>query len=73
MLDVMHKESKQLNEAQKSTIDKIKAMGNEFYCLLSEINNSTINRELSFNREFALAKTKLEEAVMWAVKGICNL
>ena len=42
-------------------IVSIKDIGQEFLDLLDT---------LPLNRELALAKTKIEEAVMWAVKGV---
>ena len=44
-------------------IEEIKEVGNDFYAMIHSLGNS---------REMEIAKLKLEECVMWAVKGICN-
>lgn len=50
-----------LTDAEKENMTKIKDMGLEFHGLVSGLGNS---------REISIAKTKIEEAVMWAVKHI---
>ena len=50
-----------LTDDEKAAMQRIKDKGVEF---LTEIAN------LGGSRELSLAKTKLEEAVMWAVKHI---
>ena len=50
-----------LSDAEKANMSAIKDKGLEFHDLVSGMGNS---------REIALAKTKIEEAVMWAVKHI---
>ena len=50
-----------LSDAEKANMSAIKDKGLEFHDLISGMGNS---------REIALAKTKIEEAVMWAVKHI---
>ena len=50
-----------LNDAEKANMSKIKDMGAEFHEFIDGIGNS---------REISLAKTKIEEAVMWAVKHV---
>lgn len=52
---------KDLNDNQKAKVAQVKEKGVELYALLGSCPAS---------RESSLAKTKLEEAVMWAVKGI---
>jgi uncharacterized protein (UPF0248 family) len=64
MRDVMNLKRQELSEDKKLSIETVKNLGNEFYAHLSD---SSIPQ----NREISLAKTKIEEAVMWAVKGIC--
>jgi len=56
-------EQKMSNEKLENEpdIEKIKKMGNNFHGYLESFPN---------NRELSLAKTRLEECVMWAVKGI---
>ena len=62
MKDVMCKVSKPLTSEQAENINTIKGLGNGFHDFLESI---------PAGREVSLAKTKLEEAVMWAVKGVC--
>ncbi len=69
--NVMRHEYKVLSEHEKQYMQRIKDAGLAFHDLCSEIglavgapNNPPGSRELS------LAKTKIEEAVMWAVKHI---
>lgn len=50
-----------LTDAEKANMQKIKDMGLEFIQFLDMFPNS---------RELSLARTKIEEAVMWAVKDI---
>ena len=51
-----------LTEAEKRDMVRIKDMGIEFI--------ATIDVCVPKGREASLAKTKIEEAVMWAVKGL---
>lgn len=53
-----------LSEEEKLQLDALKSHAQELHDVISEAT-LTMN-----GREMALAKTKLEEAVMWAVKGI---
>lgn len=50
-----------LSDAEKAQMDEIKDMGADFASKCDAIGSS---------REMSLAKTKAEEAVMWAVKHI---
>lgn len=52
---------RQLTEAEVANMNMVKSAGREFFDLVSGMPAS---------REISLAKTKIEEAVMWAVKGI---
>jgi len=61
--DVMNKNPKKLSKEQIKNIELIKNIGNGFYEMLDLLPK---------NREMSLSKTKLEEAVMWAVKGVSN-
>ncbi|PKP62743.1 MAG: hypothetical protein CVT86_07005 [Alphaproteobacteria bacterium HGW-Alphaproteobacteria-8] len=49
-----------LSDAEKHRMSAIKDMGDAF---LGEISGDQ-------GREFSIARTKMEEAVMWAVKGL---
>lgn len=59
--NVMRHEYKVLSEEEKFLMKEIKDNGKEFHDLIDSMNPS---------REVSLAKTKVEEAVMWAVKHI---
>ena len=59
--NTMRHQYRVLNDAEKANMQKIKDMGFGFHDFISGIGNS---------REMAIAKTKIEEAVMWAVKHI---
>ena len=50
-----------LTDAEKANMAAIKDKGLEFHALVTGLGKS---------REISLAVTKIEEAVMWAVKGI---
>jgi hypothetical protein len=50
-----------LSDAEKANMQAIKDQGLKFHELVSGLGNS---------REISIAKTKVEEAVMWAVKHI---
>lgn len=55
---------RELNQEEKERLEVIKTKAQELYELFAPL---TPNNDL---RQLALAKTKLEESVMWAVKGI---
>lgn len=61
--DVMRagKPLRALSEAEIANLNTVKAAGREFFDVVASMPAS---------REVSLAKTKIEEAVMWAVKGI---
>lgn len=61
--DVMSAEPRKLSLEELASIEEIKEVGNDFYAMLHSLGDS---------REIEMAKLKLEECVMWAVKGICN-
>lgn len=50
-----------LSDAEKANMTMVKDMGLSFHAFIDGLGNS---------REISLAKTKVEEAVMWAVKHI---
>lgn len=50
-----------LSDDEKAAMLKIKDMGLDFHTFVAGLGNS---------RELSVAKTKIEEAVMWAVKHI---
>lgn len=59
--EVMRRTPRDLDEGEKYNVDLIKQMGETFVSRCDSIGSS---------REMSLAKTKMEEAVMWAVKAI---
>lgn len=66
--NVMRHEYRVLTDDEKLWMKQIKDSGLEFHTLLVAIERATQQR----SRELSIAKTKLEEAVMWAVKHITN-
>jgi hypothetical protein len=59
--NVMRHQYRVLSDAEKEQMQAIKDKGLELHNLLESIGGS---------REISLAKTKIEEAVMWGVKHI---
>lgn len=59
--NTMRSQYRVLSDAEKDRVDNIKTMGEVFFNYLGEMDST---------RELAIAKTKIEEAVMWAVRSI---
>lgn len=59
--NTMRHQYKVLNDAEKVNMQSVKDQGLAFHGFIESLGNS---------REISLAKTKIEEAVMWAVKHI---
>lgn len=59
--NTMRHQYKVLSDAEKANMLQVKDMGLAMHEFLGSLGNS---------RELSLAKTKVEEAVMWAVKHI---
>lgn len=59
--NTMRHQYKILTEAEKAQMVKIKDMGLMFDVFINTLPSK---------REYSIAKTKMEEAVMWAVKGL---
>lgn len=59
--NVMRHEYRVLSESEKALMQRIKDDGLALYEFLDSLGNS---------RELSLAKTKVEEAVMWSVKHL---
>lgn len=75
MVDIFRKTYKPLNEDEKREIDSIKDLAQEMYEIIDMVSTVTLGdtKEKAYDqRALALAKTKLEESVMWAVKGISS-
>lgn len=64
MADTFRKEYTPLTDQQKAIMMKVKEQAEVLLNLFDEANTPNSGREI------ALAKTKLEESIMWAVKGI---
>lgn len=62
--NVMRHEYRVLSDSEKQTMQAIKDKGLELYDLIESIGQS---------RELSIAKTKTEEAVMWAVKALLSV
>ena len=62
--NAMRHEYRVLSEGEKAQMMTLKDIGLEF---ITAVTNAIPN-----TREGSLAKTKMEEAVMWAVKGLTN-
>lgn len=61
--NTMRHQYKVLNDAEKANMVQIKDMGLAMHEFVGSLGNS---------REVSLAKTKIEEAVMWSVKHIID-
>ena len=59
--NVMRHEYRVLSGLEKAQMQSIKDLGLEFHDLLGQ---------LGYSRELAIAKTRIEEAVMWGVKHL---
>lgn len=59
--NAMRHQYRVLNETEKAVMVRIKDTGLDFILLLNEVPNG---------RERSIAITKIEEAVMWAVKAL---
>ena len=59
--NTMRHQYRVLSDSEKANMQMIKDMGLAFHNFISGVGNS---------REMSVAKTKIEEAVMWAVKHI---
>lgn len=62
--NIFRKEYKELSDEDKRHVGDVKDKANELYHLFPK------NGDKGANREIAIAITKLEESVMWAVKGM---
>lgn len=61
--NVMRHEYRVLTDKEKATMKAVKDLGMSFHNMIADLGNT---------REVSIAKTKVEEAVMWAVKHITN-
>jgi len=65
-MDTFRKEYKPLTDEQKKWMEEVKTKADELLLAIDKPRNA----EFAGNREIALAKTNLEQSIMWAVKGI---
>lgn len=64
MSDLFRKEYRELSDTEKSMMERIKV---EAEALVTSFDFASTEAS---GREFALARTKLEECIMWAIKGL---
>jgi hypothetical protein len=64
MTDVFRKSYKPVSVEMSSFVIKLKEKAEELYALLDDAGTPDNGREI------ALAKTNLEQSIMWAVKGL---
>jgi hypothetical protein len=67
--NVMRHEYRKLTEAEKELMQRVKDDGLKFWELLHDIGDTAYGPQLA-SRELSIAATKMEEAVMWAVKHL---
>ena len=67
--NVMRHEYRVLSDLEKNQMKGLKDSGLSFVNLISAIGG-TQQGQMQASRELAMAQTKIEEAVMWAVKHI---
>lgn len=67
--DTERKDSGSLDGQQKIAMESISNKGGEFIAML-HLFGGTSEGHPQANRQFSIAQTKIEEAVMWANKGI---
>jgi hypothetical protein len=68
--NVMRHEYRKLSDVEKAQMQRAKDVGHEFLMLLSAIGGTDPSGGRQASRELSLAQTKIEEAVMWAVKHV---
>ena len=64
MSNVFRKTYRELGDAEKAQIEALKTKAEELYEMMP------VTRDAPGAREMALARTNLEQSVMWAVKAI---
>lgn len=66
MSDTFRKQYRELNEAEKAQLESLKIKAED----IESTFNAVVENRQDVGREIALARTKLEESIMWAVKAI---
>jgi hypothetical protein len=69
-MDTYRKEYRPLTDKEKQLMEKIKIRAEKLEVLFDKVNTNRNEIPSASGREIALAKTKLEEAIMWAIKGL---
>ena len=64
-LDIFRKKYRELSEDEKLRLESVKSQAENLWLAFDQAATAGAG-----NREMALAKTKLEEAIMWATKAI---
>ncbi len=59
-----------LTEDEKALVVRLKDVGGEFIALLHQAGGTDPEDERFDSRELSIAHTKIEEAVMWAVRHV---
>lgn len=76
MADEVRMEYRELSDREKADIQAVKGKGQELLTLLLNISSSFYPTSDGIRsadpRCIALARTKIEEAVMWATKGLTS-
>jgi len=68
-MNVFRKEYRTLGSLEQAHLEALKNKAQELYELI-EADPNTLLPTVRTSREISLAKTKLEEAIMWAVKDV---
>lgn len=71
MTDTFRKEYKPLDEEQKAVMKDIKERASDLHDFID--NYAAQLPAGDIQRSFAVAKTKLQEAVMWAIHGVTGV
>lgn len=64
MDDVFRRAYREISQEEKNDLENIKNQAEILFNIVNVLQNK------KNCREYSIAKTKIEEAVMWAVKGI---
>lgn len=59
-----------LDDGEKANMQALKDAGEQFLALMHHVGGTDLESEQMGSRELSIAKTKLEEAVMWSVKHV---
>lgn len=70
MPDPFRKQYRQLTDAEKAHIERVKDLASQLHAELVTPVPPPNGQPMLGAREFALAKTNLEQTVMWATKAI---